>query len=329
MAREAARALGLSGALFALAAYVLWGVLPAYWKVLAHVPTPQVLAHRVLWSLVFTLGVVLALRRTPELAEVLRDRRRRLALVTSGLLIGVNWGIFIWAVGAGRLVEASFGYYLTPLVNVVLGLALLGERLVRAQRIAIAIAAVGVVTLGVGLAHAPWLPLSLALSFGLYGLVRKVTRVSSLVGLTLETGLLSPLALGWLAYQSRSQGAPPFPGDATTVFLLVFSGVVTSLPLMFFASAARRLSLSTLGLFQYLAPTITFLLAVGVYGEPFSAVQGFAFGCIWLAIALYALSTWQLTATAQRVDRDREQDHGGAAERERADGLAKSEAAGG
>jgi chloramphenicol-sensitive protein RarD len=319
----------LSGGLFALAAYVLWGVLPAYWKALGHVPTPDVLAHRVLWSLAFTLGVVVVLRRPPELFAVLRDRRKRLALVASGALIGVNWGIFIWAVSVDRLVEASFGYYLTPLVNVVLGLALLGERLARPQLVAVAIAAVGVVALGVGLAHAPWLPLSLALTFGLYGLVRKLTAVSSLVGLTLETALLAPLAAGWLVFHGHAQGAPFFPGGPGTVALLTLSGVVTALPLIFFASAAKRLSLSTLGLFQYLAPTLSFLLAVWVYGEPFTRVHAFAFGCIWAAIAIYAASTWQLSAAAQRVDRDGGQDHRGAREREPADGLAEREAAGG
>lgn len=319
----------MSGAVFALAAYVLWGVLPAWWKALAHVPTPDVLAHRVLWSVVFTLGVVLVLRRAPELGEVLRDRRRRLALVASGALIGANWGIFIWAVSVDRLVEASFGYYLTPLVNVVLGLALLGERLARAQLVAVGVAAVGVVALGVGLAQAPWLPLALAISFGLYGLVRKLTAVSSLVGLALETALLAPLALGWLAFRTQGQGAPFFPPGAGTVTLLVLSGVVTALPLIFFASAAKRMSLSTLGLFQYLAPTLSFLLAVLVYGEPFGRVHAFAFGCIWAAIGLYAFSSWQLTSAPQRVDRDRGEDQSGAGEGEPADRLAEREAAGG
>lgn len=319
----------MSGALFALAAYTLWGVLPAYWKVLSHVPTADVLAHRVLWSLVFTLGVVFALRRGPELAAVLRDRHKSLALLASGALIGSNWGMFIWSVDAGRLVEASFGYYLTPLLNVVLGLALLGERLERTQLVAVAIAAVGVVALGFGLGGAPWLPLALALSFGLYGLVRKLTAVSSLVGLTLETGLLAPLALVWLAYRVEVRAESFFPDGSGTAALLVFSGVITALPLIFFASAAKRLSLSTLGLFQYLSPTLSFLLAVVAYGEPFTGLHAFAFGCIWAAIALYALSTWQLTAAAQRVDADGEQDQRGAGEGERADGLAEREVAGG
>jgi chloramphenicol-sensitive protein RarD len=319
----------VSGAIYALAAYVLWGVLPAWWKALSHVPTADVLAHRVIWSLAFTGLVVVAARRVPELLGVLRDPRRRLALLASGALIGVNWGIFIWAVSVDRLVEASFGYYLTPLVNVVLGLALLGERLARAQRVAVAIASVGVIVLGVGLAHAPWLPLSLALSFGLYGLVRKLTAVSSLVGLTLETALLAPLALFWLGFASRVEGEPVFPSDGLTVAMLLLSGVITAFPLIFFASAAKRMSLSTLGLFQYLAPTISFVLAVVVYGEPFTGVHAFAFGCIWLAIGLYAYSSYQLTAAAQRVDGDGEQDQRGAGQREPADRLAQGEAAGG
>jgi chloramphenicol-sensitive protein RarD len=183
--------------------------------------------------------------------------------------------------------------------------------------------------LGVGLAHAPWLPLSLALSFGLYWLVRKLTAVSSLVGLTLETALLAPLALLWLGFASRVEGAPVFPSDGLTVAMLLLSGVITAFPLIFFASAAKRMSLSTLGLFQYLAPTISFVLAVVVYGEPFTRVHAFAFGCIWLAIGLYAYSSYQLTAAAQRVDGDGEQDQRGAGQREPADRLAQGEAAGG
>ena len=298
MARKETRDLGLAGAGFAVAAYTVWGVMPAYWKALSAVAPPEILAHRVVWSLVFTLGVVLVLGRFEEVRDVLRHPRRRLALCASGLLIAVNWGIFIWSVSVGRLVEASFGYYLTPLVNVALGMLLLGERPSQRQQVAIAIAALGVLVLGIGSGAAPWLPISLALSFGLYGLLRKLTPVASIVGLTLETALLTPLALGYL-FVLASTGKGHLHADLSwTSVMLVLAGVVTALPLIWFASAAKRLSFSTLGLFQYLSPTLSFLLAVAVYGEPFTRYQAFAFACIWVAIALYIAESLRTSVRA-------------------------------
>jgi chloramphenicol-sensitive protein RarD len=296
VAREETGHLGLAGPAFAVAAYTIWGVMPAYWKALAEIPPPEILANRVVWSLLFTLAVLVGLGRLREVREVLRDPRRRLALLASGVLIAVNWGIFIWAVSVGRLVEASFGYYLNPLVNVALGVLLLGERLRRPQQIAIGIAALGVIVLGVGSGAAPWLPLSLAASFGLYGLVRKLTPVSSLSGLTVETALLTPLSLGYLLVLAYTGEGHLGAAGLRTNALLVFSGVVTALPLIWFASAAKRLSFSTLGLFQYLAPTLSFLLAVAVYDEPFTPVRAFAFGCIWMAIALYTADSVRASA---------------------------------
>jgi len=293
VAREETRDLGLAGAGFALAAYSLWGVLPAYWKALGNVTPAEILAHRVVWSLLFTLALVAALGRSQELRAALRSPRHRLALLASGSLIAINWGIFIWSVSVGRLVEASFGYYLNPLVNVGLGVLLLGERLSRVQRIAIGVAALGVLALGFGSGAAPWLPLSLAATFGLYGLVRKLTPVSSLAGLALETALLSPLALGYILVLGDTGEGHLGTADLRTSSLLVFSGVVTALPLIWFASAARRLSFSALGIFQYLSPTLSFLLAVLVYGEPFTRLRAFAFACIWIAVGLYSLDSWR------------------------------------
>ena len=287
MAREETRDLGLAGAGFALAAYTLWGVLPAYWKALPEVAPAEILAHRVVWSLLFTLGILVALGRFEEVRAVLRHPRHRLVLFATSVLIALNWGIFIWAVSVGRLVEASFGYYLNPLVNVALGVVLLGERMRRPQQLAIAVAALGVLTLGFGSGAAPWLPLSLAASFGLYGLLRKLTPVSSIAGLTIETALLAPLSLAYLVVLGYTGEGHLHASLTQTSLLLVFAGVVTSLPLIWFASAAKRLSFSTLGLFQYLSPTLSFGLAVAVYGEPFTRIHAFAFGCIWTAIAVY------------------------------------------
>jgi chloramphenicol-sensitive protein RarD len=296
VAREETRDLGLAGSGFALAAYTIWGVMPAYWKELAAVPPPEILANRVVWSLLFTVALLAALGRLPEVREVLRDPRRRLALLASGVLIAVNWGIFIWAVSVGRLVEASFGYYLNPIVNVALGVLLLGERLRRLQQVAVGIAAFGVIVLGVGSGAAPWLPLALAASFGVYGLLRKLTPVSSLSGLTVETALLTPLSLGYLLLLGYTGEGHLGGAGLRTSALLVFSGVATALPLIWFASAAKRLSFSTLGLYQYLAPTLSFLLAVAVYDEPFTPVRAFAFGCIWAAIALYTADSVRASA---------------------------------
>ena len=298
MAREEARDLGLTGAGFALGAYTLWGVLPAYWKALSNVAPPEILAHRVVWSLLFTLAIMAALGRGHELRAALRTPRYRLALLASGILIALNWGMFIWSVSVGRLVEASFGYYLNPLVNVALGVLLLGEALSSLQRVAIGVAAFGVLVLGVGSGAAPWLPLALAATFGMYGLVRKLTPVSSLAGLSVETAMLAPLALGYLLVLGESGEGHLGTVGLRTSALLVFSGVVTAIPLIWFASAAKRLSFSTLGIFQYLSPTLSFLLAVVVYDEPFTPVRAFAFACIWIAIGLYSLDSWRASGAA-------------------------------
>jgi len=278
------------GAGYAAAAYTWWGVMPAYWKLLASISPLEVVAHRVLWSLVFTVPLLLWLGRASELRSVLADRRRRWALLASGALIGLNWGMFIWAVGAGRIVEASFGYFLNPLVSIALGVALLGERMRRAQLVAVFLAIAGVCVLGFGSGTAPWLPLALAATFALYGLLRKVTLVSSLVGLTIETSLIAPLALGTLAFLARS-GESHFGADARVTALLACSGVLTALPLLWFARAARSLPLSTLGFFQYLAPTLSALLAVIRYGESFDHVRGAALLFIWAGILVYSMDS--------------------------------------
>ncbi len=291
MAREKTRDLGLAGAGFALAAYTLWGVLPAYWKALSNVAPAEIVANRVVWSLLFTLAILAALGRGHELRAALGSPRHLLALLASGCLIALNWGMFIWSVSVGRLVEASFGYYLTPLVNVAIGVLVLGEPLRRLQWIAISAAALGVLALGFGTGAAPWLPLALALTFGMYGLVRKLTPVSSVAGLSIETAILSPLALGYMLVLRDTGEGHLSTADPGTSALLVFSGVVTALPLIWFASAAKRLTFSTLGFFQYLSPTISFLLAVVVYAEPFTPVRAFAFACIWIAVGLYSVDS--------------------------------------
>jgi len=283
---------------YALLAYGTWGVLPVYWKWLVAVPLAEVLAHRVAGTVVFSLVLLAVLRRLPEVREALRSPRERRALLASGSLIAVNWGVFIWAVGAGRIVETSLGYYLNPIVNVLLGTLVLRERLSRAQRIAVVLAAGGVGVMLVSHGRLPWIALVLASSFGLYGLMHKLSRVRPVPALAIETGALAPLALGFLALGTDPPGGALVTGPVLARTLLLGAGPITALPLLWFGSAARRLPLSTLGLFQYLAPTLALLLAVFLYGEPFTRAHALAFLLIWSALALY---TWEAFQSSRGV----------------------------
>jgi chloramphenicol-sensitive protein RarD len=283
---EAAR-----GVLLAVAAYGLWGFAPVYWKLLRAAPAGELLAHRVLWSLVVGVLLIALTRRWRELAGALRSRRQLLPIVASSVLIALNWLIFLVAVNSGRVLATALGYFLNPLVSVLLGVAFLGERLTRGQVVAVALGAAGVTVWAVDLGEAPWIALSLAASFGLYGLVRKVASVTPLVGFALETLLLAPPCLAYLAYLAAQDGmALPREGPGVKA-LVMGAGVITALPLLCFTSAARRLPLSTLGFLQYLAPSISFLLAVLIYGEPFGRTQAFAFACVWAALALFSFAS--------------------------------------
>jgi chloramphenicol-sensitive protein RarD len=247
----------------------------------------ELVAHRVLWSFLFVSGLLTVWRRWPEFLGVLRQRRVLAALLLSTCLISVNWCLYIWAINAGRVMEGSLGYYINPLVNVLLGRFLLGERLRWPQVGAVGLAAAGVLNLVVGLGQVPWVSLALAGTFSLYGLVRKLAPVESLTGLAVETGLATPVALGLLAFFAVEQGQPMLGGTPRDTVLLVGSGLATALPLLWFAQAARRLRYSTLGIIQYLAPTCQLALAVLVYGEAFTSRHALTFACIWLAVLLY------------------------------------------
>lgn len=280
---------GAAGLVFGIGSYTIWGLLPLYIHLLQGVPALQVLAHRVLWSLLLVAVLILVLRRAKGIVAAARGRTL-LLLVASALTIGVNWIVYIWAVQNGHVLEASLGYFITPLVNVALGFGFLGERLRRLQSVAIAIAAVGVVVLAVSGGGALWISLLLALSFGLYGLIRKVAAIDALGGLSVETLLLAPFSVALLLYASQT-GTNAFGHSAHLDWLLVFAGVVTALPLLLFAAAARRLPLATLGLLQYIAPTLQFAEAVLVFGEPIRAVHVLTFTLIWTGCALYAFDS--------------------------------------
>ncbi|SOB86375.1 chloramphenicol-sensitive protein RarD [Sphingomonas guangdongensis] len=288
-----------AGLLLAVGAYVLWGVLPLYLRLLNSVPPLQILAHRVLWSLLLLAVIVAFLRVGPALRTAARGRTL-LLLTGSAALIAFNWLVYIWAVQNHHVLEASLGYFINPLVNVALGLLLLGERLRRLQKAAVAIAALGVVVMASG-GGMLWISVTLAISFGFYGLIRKVAAIDALGGLTMETLLLAPACVALLAY-AHAGGKGVFGPDLRLDALLVVAGAVTAAPLLMFAAAARQLPYSTLGLLQYIAPTLQFLQAVLLFGEPVSHLQLAVFALIWGGCALFA---WD-SIVAQRASAQRD-----------------------
>jgi chloramphenicol-sensitive protein RarD len=276
-----------AGVWAAALAFTCWGFFPLYFRLQPGVWPPEVLANRIVWSLLLVTAILTWLRRWSWLMPALRTRRVMASFVASALLLSVNWMTYIWAVANGHVVEASLGYFITPLVNVGLGYGLLGERPRRAQWIALTLAALGVVWLTVSAGRLPWLGLALGISFGGYGLLRKVAVLGALEGLTLETMILAPAAIGAMGWWWGA-GATSFPApDAATNAWLVGLGPATTLPLLLFALAARRLSLTSLGLLQYVSPTIQFLLGIWLFHEPFSTARLIGFALIWTALALY------------------------------------------
>ena len=278
------------GVLAGIGASTIWGSLVLYWYALQQTPSLEILAHRIVWSLVFMAPVVLCTRRMPEVRAALRDRGTVLRIFCSAAFIACNWGMYIYAVTSGQVLEASLGYYIYPLANVLLGCVVLRERPSRLQWFAIALAALGVLCSLAAGGRMPWLGLSLAVSFSMYGLIRKTVRVDSAPGLLLETCLLTPFALAWLLWM-HGQGALFFnPVQETQASLmLVGGGAVTAVPLLLFAYAARHVSLITLGLLHYASPTVTLLLGICVMGAQVDQATLLTFGCIWLALGIY---TW-------------------------------------
>lgn len=272
-----------------IAAYGLWGLAPAFWKLLGGVSPVEILAHRVVWGVIAFAAIAGVAGVTPAVRAGLRDRRTAAMMAASGVLLVVNWGMFVWAVATDHILDASLGYFVIPLLSVALGTLVLGERLRRLSWIAIGCAVTGVAVLTWSAGRVPWISLVVAASFGLYGLVRKVARIESLAGSTLETALLTPIAVGYLAVLALRGGGQLGHATTATQLLLVSTGLVTAAPLLLFNSAARRLPLSTLGFLQYLGPTCQFILAVGVYGEPFARDQLLAFAFIWIGLAVFSV----------------------------------------
>ena len=276
-----------SGILLGLGAYTLWGFLPAYFKLLTQVGPFELVAHRILWSLIFLAGLLTVWKKWATLGAAIRTPRVVAILAATAGLIGINWLVYIWAVVNGHVLEGSLGYYLNPLVNILLGVVLLKERLTRPQTVAVGLAGIGVAILALGAGSGLWISLTLAFSFALYGFLRKVAPVEAVEGLSIETLILTPLAFAWVMIL-ESRGTSGLGMGTGTVLLLILSGAVTAIPLLLFTAAAKRLPYSTLGFLQYIAPSIQFLLAVLAYGEHLTPSHMLCFGLIWAALFIFA-----------------------------------------
>ena len=277
------------GFVLGLTAYALWGVLPLYFKAIKAIPPVDIVAHRVLWSLPFLAALIAISKGWARIRAALAGRRTVAVLALTAALIGGNWLLYVYAVNSGHILAASFGYYLNPLANVLIGRFVLHERLNRLQWTAVAIAGAGISVLAAGALGQLWISLTLCGSFALYGLLRKVVSADALTGLAIETALLFPLAIAWLGWRAAA-GAPVFGSNVGLTGLLLLAGVVSTTPLILFTAAARRLPYSTLGMLQFVAPTLQFLLAVALYGEPFTIAHAIAFPVIWIALGLYVIA---------------------------------------
>ena len=277
------------GLVLGISAYAFWGILPIYFKALRAVPSVDIVAHRILWSVPILALLLSVAGAWEELGAALRNRRAMLLLGVTALLIGANWLLYVYAVNSGRILAGSLGYYLNPLANVLLGRIVLKERLSWLQWAAVALAAAGIAALAAGALGQLWISIALCLSFASYGLLRKIAPVDATAGLAIETAILAPFAAAWLVW-SFSSGQPTFGDSSADIVLIAVAGVVTTVPLLLFTAAARLLPYSMLGMLQFIAPTLQFLIAVLLYGEPFTTAHAIAFGAIWAALGLYVIA---------------------------------------
>lgn len=286
------------GMLYAALAYIIWGLFPIYFKALQGVPPMEILLHRIVWALVFLLIVLTSRQQWAWVPKVLRQPKVLAGFAASAVLLSVNWFIYIWSVNNGHVVDSSLGYFMNPLVNVLLGFLFLRERMRPIQWAAIALAAFGVAWLTWHAGHLPWIGLALAFSFGAYGLLRKTAALGALEGLSLETILLFPVAFGYLAVLAWNGQNAFLLAPVSSKWLLAAAGPITAVPLLMFAAGARRIKMSTLGVLQYIAPTLQLLLGVCLYGEPFGSERMVGFALIWSALVIYSLEgLWQAWST--------------------------------
>jgi chloramphenicol-sensitive protein RarD len=280
------------GLIVAIVCYLLWGFLPLLFHVLNEVGSITIVADRTVCSLVVVGAILLLTRRWGEVGDAIRDPRTLRSMVISSCLLATNWLIFVWAVETNQVIEASFGYFINPLINVAIGMVLLGERQTRWQTVAIAVAVVAILMQAFGLGRIPWVALTLALSFGFYGYFRKTAKVGSASGLFVETLVLTPIAIGYLVFTFIRDGGIGLHADPGHLVLLLLTGPATAAPLLMFAFAVQRLRLTTIGMLQYMSPTISFLLAIVVFNEPINAVRLVSFGLIWVSLAIYTADSF-------------------------------------
>lgn len=283
-----------SGVLYTAASYVIWGIIPVYWKLVKEVPAYEILANRIFWSFIFMILLLAVMKKWKPLAAVLKEiavhPKKALALAAASLLISVNWFVFIWAVNQNHIIETSMGYYINPLMSVLLGIIVLKESLSVSQIVAFTLAAAGVFVMTVSYGAFPWVSMSLAISFALYGLAKKMIRMDAAVGLTIETAAVTPIALFYLVFLTKSGNSSLFSGQLSTDLLMIGGGVLTAIPLLLFGKGAQKIPLYLVGFLQYIAPTMTLLLGVFVYHEPFTPSQLLAFIFIWSALVVFTVA---------------------------------------
>lgn len=285
------------GFAFALAAYLLWGFLPFYMKAVAHISPAEVIAHRIIWSLPVAGAVLVAVGRTADVKAALRSPRILAMAALTAALITVNWGLYVWAIGSGRALDTALGYFINPLLSVLMGAVLLGEKLKPAQMVAIGLAACGVLVLTVEAGTLPWVALALSVSWAFYAFFRKTLPIGPNQGFFLEVLILGLPALGYIIYLQATGQSHFFAGNASDTTLLIGAGIVTAGPLIIYANGAKLLKLSTIGIMQYIAPSMIFIIAVFVFGEPFGPEKMIAFPLIWLALVVY---TWSMIRSSRR-----------------------------
>lgn len=279
-----------SGTLYTIAAFVTWGLLPGYWKMLKAVPADEIVFHRIIWTFIVSLALIFFTGRIKVLTNILKDRRLRIITLLSSLTIVSNWFIYVYAVNTGRIVEASLGYFINPLVNIFLGMVVLKERLKSLQYAAIFLAAVAVIYMAADLGSFPWIALALAFSFGFYGLIKKIGNLDSIASLTAETFFLLPVAAAAVVFKEYTGSGAMGSSPAHIILLLSGAGVVSAVPLFWFAQGAKMIPLSRIGFIQYISPTIMLLIGVAVYGESFTFTHAVSFSLIWSALVLYTIS---------------------------------------
>lgn len=279
------------GILCAISAYIVWGLLPIYLKMMQHIAPLEILLHRMLWSLVFLMIVLTCKRHFRWIKTLVKNPKIILFFIASAISIAINWFIYIWSVNNNHVVDASLGYFLLPLVNVTLGYFILKERLRAGQWCAVAIAALGVLWLAIDAGQIPWIAFSLAITFGIYGLLRKTAALETLEGLSLETAILAPFALSWLIFMAKNNHSAFIYGDDSTRALLMLAGPITAIPLLLFAAAARQIPLYLLGFLQYIGPTLQMLLGVFLWHESFALSKIIGFAIIWSALGIFSIES--------------------------------------